>query len=69
VAGPVLDGPDARLALPFIGGIAMMLVSPVPFVLGSVARVIQARTSDDGASVVFDGPHPNFVAGVQALLV
>jgi len=31
--------------------------------------VIQAKTSDDGASVVFDDPHPGFVAGLQALLV
>ncbi|WP_255614397.1 MULTISPECIES: hypothetical protein [unclassified Saccharopolyspora] len=37
----------------------------LPFAFGSLARVSGARTSEDGAVVVVDDPHPEFAAALR----
>lgn len=67
VARLVIGEPTAALALPFIGGLVMLLSTPAPFVLASLPRIVRARTSRDGASVELTDPHPEFVRQVQTL--
>lgn len=68
VARVVAGGPSAALGIPMFTGIALMIASPAPFVLGSIPRIINARTSDDGSAVVVRDPHPRFAASVRAAL-
>lgn len=68
VARVAAGGPSAALGIPMFAGIALVIGSPAPFVLGSVPRVINARTSDDGSAVVVRDPHPRFAAAVRAAL-
>ncbi|MGW1678017.1 hypothetical protein [Saccharopolyspora sp. NPDC002376] len=48
-----------------LGGFFSALVSAVPFVAGSLARITRARTSDDGQFVVVEDPHPGFAAQIR----
>lgn len=41
-------------------GIVLLVGSGFVFYLGSVPRLVQARASDDGQSVIVSRPHPNF---------
>lgn len=68
VARLAADGPSAALGIPMFTGIALLIVSPAPFVRGSIPRIINARTSDDGSAVVLRDPHPRFAAAVRAAL-
>lgn len=68
VARVAADGPSAALGVPMFTGIALAIVSPAPFVLGSIPRIINARTSDDGSAVVVRDPHPRFAAAAHAAL-
>lgn len=68
VARVVLGEATAALAVPFVGGIVMAIVSPAPFVAGSLPRVTRARTSADGTYVQVTDADPRFVAEVRSLL-
>ncbi|GAA3365687.1 hypothetical protein GCM10020366_66580 [Saccharopolyspora gregorii] len=46
-------------------GFFAALASVLPFAFGSLARVSGARTSEDGAEVVVDDPHPEFAAALR----
>jgi hypothetical protein len=64
----VLGEPTPLVAASFIGGLVMVLVSPAPFVAGSLPRLTRARTSVDGGFVQVNDADPRFVAEVRALL-
>lgn len=68
VARIAADGPSAALGVPMFAGIALAIAAPAPFVLGSIPRIVNARTSDDGSAVVVRNPHPRFAATVRAAL-
>jgi len=64
VAVAIVDGRSGQLGIPLYTGIALLIVSPAPFVRGSLPRVVGARTSDDGTTVVVRDAHPRFAAQV-----
>jgi hypothetical protein len=66
VVARVVSGQSAVLGIPMIGGIVLAIASPAPFVLASLPRITQARTSDDGAAVLVRDAHPEFAAEVLA---
>ncbi|HEY0700926.1 MAG TPA: hypothetical protein VGD43_24345 [Micromonospora sp.] len=66
VARLVIGHPSTALSIPLYAGIVGVIASPAPFVLGSVPRVINARTSDDGSAVVVRDPDPRFAEQVRA---
>lgn len=68
IARVTADGPSAALGVPMFAGIALAIAAPAPFVLGSIPRIVNARTSDDGSAVVVRDPHPRFAAAVGAAL-
>ncbi|GAB1691690.1 hypothetical protein [Krasilnikovia sp. M28-CT-15] len=63
-----MDGPSLALAPLLLGGFVAVVAAPWPFVLGSIPRIIQARTSTDGGSVLITAAHPAFAAEIRALL-
>lgn len=49
----------------FVGGLLAASASVIPFVLGSLPRIVQARTSDDGTFVIVENPHPAFITATS----
>ncbi|WP_246300417.1 hypothetical protein [Actinopolyspora biskrensis] len=66
VAARVVTGETAAVfGAALLGGFAAMLLAAVPFSMGGVPRVVRARTSEGGESVLVDRPHPAFAAEVS----
>lgn len=65
IAATVTDGTQPSLAVPLLGGFAAMLLAVLPLRWGSLPRLTRAWTTDDGAAVRVDDPHPEFAAGLS----
>ncbi|MHA6803489.1 hypothetical protein [Salinifilum ghardaiensis] len=51
----------------FLGiGFVLLFSSPFVFYSASLTRLVQARASEDGTSVIINRPHQNFVDAVPA---
>ncbi len=57
-----LIGQQAWLMAPLLLGPALVLLSVLPFVRGSVPRLTGTRGTPDGSAVLVDHPHPAFFA-------
>ncbi len=67
VVGRIASGHPSALLGGLLGmGFVLLLGSAFVFYLGSVPRLVQARASDDGQSVIVSRPHPNFSVEVAA---
>lgn len=62
----VVGSAQAGLAWPFGLGLLAVLLSVVPFVLGSWLRITRARGTPDASAVLVVDPHPAFRAAVAA---
>lgn len=62
IAGLVGDVPSALAVVAVLGFVAMV-VSPFALHLGALGRIVRARVSDDGQSVVVESPSAAFAAG------
>lgn len=61
VVGRIVSGQPSALLGGLLGlSFVLLLGSAFVFYLGSVPRLVQARASDDGDSVITSRPHPNF---------
>lgn len=61
VVGLVASGVQAFAAVA-IGGFILMPLAAIPFARGSLSRLVGARTSPDGASVLLHNPSNAFLA-------
>jgi hypothetical protein len=68
VARLVIGHPSMALAPPTMGGLVSVFASVLPFVHGSMPRILGARTSVDGEAVEFSAPHPRFLEELDARL-
>lgn len=68
LVGLVMDEPAAGLLVPTLGGIVLMLVSPIPLTYGLPARIARAQTTPDGAAVRITDPDPEFAKELRALV-
>lgn len=66
VAGAVMAGTQPLLIVPILAGFAGMLLSPIPFIRGSLTRLTRTETTSDGTAVRISEPHPEFVARLDA---
>jgi hypothetical protein len=55
-------GPQPLLAVPFLGGFAAMLASPLALRWGGLPRLTRTETTEDGTAVRIIDPHPDFTA-------
>lgn len=62
VVGGIIAGPQPWLMIPFLGGLAAMLCSPVWLGRASLMRLTGATVTNDGAAVHIDHAHPDFIA-------
>ncbi len=66
IARFVIGHPNGVLGA-FLGiGFLLLFSSPFVFYSASLTRLVQARASDDGTSVIINHPHQNFVDAVSA---
>lgn len=67
LVGRVISGHPST-SLGALGGSGLVLLhgSVFVFYIGSLPRLVQARASDDGQSVIVSRPHPNFSDDVAA---
>lgn len=61
IVGIVVDGVQV-LAAVAVGGFALLPLAALPFARGSLARIVGARTSPDGALVLVENPSHAFLA-------
>ncbi len=67
VVGRIASGQPSAWLGGLLGlGFVLLLGSAFVFYIGSVPRLVQARASDDGQSVIVSHPHPNFSDEVAA---
>ena len=67
VVGRIVSGHPSALLGGFLGlSFVLLLGSAFVFYVGSVPRLVQARASDDGKSVIVSRPHPEFSDEVAA---
>lgn len=64
VAGGHGDAPAWLLTVLFLGGLAAMLLSVIPFQQASLGRLARAQVTHDGAAVHVTNPSPAFTAGL-----
>lgn len=60
----VTSGPNPALAWPFVACLALALGSVVPFVVGSLPRLMRIHAAPDGSGLIVEDPDPKFVAAL-----
>lgn len=68
VTARVVSGTSPALGVPMYSGTALMIAAPLPFVLGSIPRLINARTAPDGEAVLVQGADPQSTTQAHAVL-
>ncbi|WP_260194768.1 hypothetical protein [Actinophytocola gossypii] len=63
IVGIVVDGAQV-LAAVAVGGFVLLPLAAFPFARGGLARIVGARTSPDGATVLVENPSQAFLAGL-----